>query len=792
MEDTMKKLFGGRLFPVAVVALAGLAANMPTALLFAQPSETAMAPERPLMVGPSVREAAGLDDAALTRAADALWGAAKEGDWEKLLAGLNGVPAGDAVGNELKGDLERLRMAIAKRESVRAARTAKANTDLDAALAGEKTPAKASDALKEAIELHELAPDPAAKSAVLKSARVQRAIEQGAEAAKAMEAEGKWLWAAELYGRLNLLLDIDGRYKADARRMGDRLSMLRLYAPQRLWELRNERREAERARDATLGALPRYNAVGEGFEAKLRGVTPQIVLGAVSAAAGRHVERVSMRTMVIGGLQAVRTMVTTPDLRTAWAGLENAASRETMTKWLDERIAELREGKGEMGTPALRDIVGGMLDASDATVKVAIPALMHEFGNGAFDQLDEFSQVIWPDELARFKRMTDASFPGVGIQIQMDEETQMIKVVMPLDGSPAQKAGVQPGDYIKAINDDSALGMSTDQAIEQITGPTGSKVHLTMERDGKDIGFDLTRGSIPIYSVKGWKRAGSGDNAWDYYIDEEAKIAYLRLSGFTPTTTRDLHKALAQFKGKPLNGLIMDLRFNPGGLLTEAVGVSNTFVSSGEIVYTMTADRVRVETHTADPDKVKLTGVPIVVLVNEGSASASEIVSGALKHYADVGDLNLLVLGNRSFGKGSVQNVIGLDRNTSMMKLTTQYYYLPNGQLIHRREHATKWGVDPHLKVEMIPTQVSDALLLRSDADLPKDARPVQRKAKDDDETMYKLDPANFPPNPDRLLTEGIDLQLETAVFLLRARALSAQPQLAGGDGVKVGEKAPG
>jgi len=218
--------------------------------------------------------------------------------------------------------------------------------------------------------------------------------------------------------------------------------------------------------------------------------------------------------------------------------------------------------------------------------------------------------------------------------------------------------------------------------------------------------------------------------------------------------------------------------------------VSNTFVDSGEIVYTELNTGERVETHVAEATRVRLTGVPIIVLVNEGSASASEIVSGALRHYADNGKLKLLVLGNRSFGKGSVQNVVTL-ANTAAVKVTTQYYYLPNGKLIHRREKATSWGVDPHLKVDMLPGQVSDALMLRNDADLPPTAKPVARRiTRDEEDTMYHPDPKNFPPNPNQLLTDGIDLQLQTAVVLLRAQVLSKQPALAGGAGVK--DKTPG
>lgn len=765
-RNILRRVFPALVFPALLVAFAGLTPTLATA--------------QATMEAPAAADVAGKSTNLSVATAD-IWAAAKAGDWDRLWRSLSTAPENDAAATALRADLETLRQAVQKRETIRASRVAKANAELEENFVGELTPAKASDALKHAIDLHELAANPAAKAAVLASDRVQRAVKAAEEMAHKAENDGQWLWSAELFSRLNLLLDVDGRYKADSRRLGDRLQMLRLYAPKRLWELRNERREVERQKDPKLSALPPYNGVGESYQNKLKDVSAVTVVRAMDFAGRSHVERVGLRKIVLGGLDAVRTLVTTADLRSAFPGVADANSRQMMLNWLDQKSREIKNAPNEPDSFALSDIVNDMMEANNASVKVLDAALLHEFGAGAFDQLDEFSAIIWPDELARFKRMTEASFPGVGIQIQMDEETQMIKVIMPIDGSPAFKAGVKSGDYIKKINNDSAIGMSVDQAIEQITGRTGTKVRITMERDKQDVEFELTRGTIPIYSVKGWKRDGQGDNSWDYYVDRQAKLGYVRMTGFTETTTRDLHKAIAKLKREGLNGLVLDLRFNPGGLLTEAVSVSNTFVNSGEIVYTMTNNGVRTETHVAEPDKVRLAGIPVIVLVNEGSASASEIVSGALKFYADQDKLNLLVLGNRSFGKGSVQNVAPLG-TTAAVKLTTQYYYLPSGQLIHRREKATKWGVDPHLKVEMLPTQISDALLLRSDADLTADAKPVSRRpSKDDDDSMYRPDPAHFPPSPDRLLTEGIDLQLETAVFLLRSAALGKQPALAGG-----------
>lgn len=727
----------------------------------------------------------------MTDRAEKLWLGAKEGDWERVLGAMMDLPQVEPSNGStsLRGDLDTLRTSIAKRETMRAARIAKVTGLLDESLAAAQTPAKISECLKHAVELHELAPDAAAKAAVLSSDKVKQTITRADAAARQSEGAGDWLMAAELFGRLNILLDIDQTYKHDARRMGDRLSMLRLYAPKRLWELRNERREQDRKTDPKLGALAPFNSVGESFQTKLKDISATMLNKSLSMAANYHVEQVGMRKLVIGGLQAVRTLVSTPDLRSAFPELDNPRSREAMLSFINEKIEEYKKLDNNPGDFQVASLIDEILKANAVSVKVMPNAIMHEFGNGAFDQLDEFSTIIWPDEYARFNRMVESSFVGVGIQIQADEDTQKIKVIMPLDNTPAFRAGIKPGDYISKINDDSAVGMTVDQAVDLITGKQNSKVRITIDRAGEEIPFELARKKIPIVTVKGWQRLGNGDSNWDFMIDAPSKTGYIRLTQFNETTTDELHKALAQLKAQGMQNLILDLRFNPGGLLNEAVSVASTFVNAGEIVWTQKADGSRVDTHSADADKTLLKDISTVVLVNNGSASASEIVSGALKYYADQNKIKALVIGNRTYGKGSVQNVAGLNA-LSKLKLTTQYYFLPGGQIIHRREHATRWGVDPHLNVDMLPQQVADALSLRQDADLPADAKPVVRKTtKDDDEMMYKPDPANFPPNPARLITQGIDLQLETAVFILKAQSQAKKDIIAGGG---KGEKNPG
>lgn len=674
---------------------------------------------------------------------DALGGKVQD-DWSKLA----NLPAsyGTIAEQEFASAIDRLNTHLDKGEETRAERIAAARTELQESIETDDL----FKALRSAVEIHTLSRD---KAAALNDEAIRSLIAKADRLARNAESEGDWLNTHGYYYRLNLLFEEDARYKPDLERITKRLTMLRMYVPERLHEMRSEQRVADGE-----DPLPPYNDLGEDWNEKLHDIERSMVVRAINRADNGYVEDADMASLLISGLQSVRTLATTSDLVEAFPGLSDRNAVNRFTDEIDRLIDRLNGKAGRAGYFDLTQTLTKLENASKRTVALPQQALWHEFGNGAMEGLDQFSAIIWPDELRRFQRSTQGRFTGVGIQISLDESLQL-KVVTPLEGTPAHRAGVRPGDIIRYVDGESTLGITLSQAVDRITGKRGSEVVLGIEREGADeiIDFVLRRDVIPIYSVKGWKRHGAREDDWDWFIDEENGIGYIRMTQFSENTTREFDDAINLMRESRhgLNGLIFDLRFNPGGLLSEAVSISNRFVDSGLIVAQQDGSGVIRDEQRAIRGMATLDDVPVVVLINEGTASASEIVSGALQDHKKA-----IILGARSYGKGSVQNVYDVGRGMAALKLTTQYYSLPDGRLIHRRDGARVWGIEPDVHVEMLPSQIGDALMIRQEADLF-----LLNGSDKDPEAAEKADPM-------RLLTEGVDTQLEAALILIRSQTL--------------------
>jgi len=301
---------------------------------------------------------------------------------------------------------------------------------------------------------------------------------------------------------------------------------------------------------------------------------------------------------------------------------------------------------------------------------------------GMLSTLDPHSAYMTADMYKEMQVETKGEFGGVGIQIGVKENR--LAVIAPIEGTPAHRAGVKAGDFITKVNDETTKDLTLMDAVQKMRGPKGSKVNLTIQREGvpEALQFTLVRDTIKIESVK------------SKVLDN---IGYVRLTQFQESTGRDLTKVLKQFKEQKLQSTILDLRNNPGGLLTSAVEVSEQFLPSGKLVV-YTKGRESKKDEWVSKGKDQMDDSPMIILVNEGSASASEIVAGALQDYG-----RAVIVGTTSFGKGSVQTILPLG-DGSGLRLTTAKYYTPKGRSIQST------GITPDIVVKsQPPTTVAKA-----------------------------------------------------------------------------------
>lgn len=309
--------------------------------------------------------------------------------------------------------------------------------------------------------------------------------------------------------------------------------------------------------------------------------------------------------------------------------------------------------------------------------------------DGMLKKLDQYSDYIPPQEVEQFQGSVDGEFAGIGIQVSIEDG--FLRVISPMYGSPAYHGGVQAGDTVLKINNLDAEGISMDDAVKLIKGKTGTKVRLKVRHlaDQKEEEFELVREVVQVQTVLGDRR--NDDDTWNYFYNADEKIGYIRLTSFARHSAAEMQQALEQLQADGMQGLVLDLRYNPGGLLPVAIKICDMFVPEGKIVSTQGRNSTPRQWDAHQEGTYQ--DFPMAVLVNGFSASASEIVAACLK------DNNRAVLvGERTFGKGSVQNVINLEDGKSILKLTTSAYYRPNGKNINRLPNSKEdddWGVQP-------------------------------------------------------------------------------------------------
>ena len=708
-----------------------------------------------------------------------VWDAAIDGDRSTVDELLRAGPDGTGSARDVAAYRDRYNQWMQHQADAReamAARRAETRQEMQKAVDEDRL----LDALRSAVEYQTLSDD---YDLVLADPLVDDVIERARGTLPSVLEDHDWLYAQEILFRLRTLYedtsyrgtwdDYDRRIEANTKRLG----LLRRYARERLYDLYVKRNQR-------LGEDPPdpFNPqLAERWRSEVESIDRDMVRDAFGTSAAEHISSEGWPPLYEGGFESLDVFGSIPAMSMTFPNMADAERMKAWDEELDalERETMARFSEGQSPRRVATFVFDALDRINDRTLDIPDTVLWREFGDGAMGGLDPYTQIIWPYDIEQFNRQMEGKFIGVGIMIS-ENEVGDIKVVYPLEGKPAQAAGVQPEDIIVDVNGQSTAGWTVQDAVHHITGPRFTWVTLGVSREGSDepIRIRIQRDLIKMHSVKGWRREArdeAGDDVWDWYIDRDSGIAYVKLTQFNEDTYMDLGRALEDMHSVAApRGLILDLRYNPGGLLTSAYQISDLFVEGGTIVSGEDKNGAQSFDLPAKRHTTLLGDLPTVVLINQGSASASEIVSGCLQAH-EAG----LVIGERSFGKGSVQTVHPVRSEAeAKLKCTTQYYRLPSGltggpgrlvdKEVAKEFDSSDWGVVPDLEVAMNADQIEEALTLRLEADrLPGDPPASSEEAGDGEAA------AAAPPDIDELIDRGLDPQLELALLILQARALA-------------------
>lgn len=409
-------------------------------------------------------------------------------------------------------------------------------------------------------------------------------------------------------------------------------------------------------------------------------------------------------------------------------------------------IAKEQKKEEDINTYELLNIFGEVMERTKVSYveEVSDKQLIESAINGMLTSLDPHSSYLNAEDFKYMNEQTSGKFGGLGIEITM--ENSVVKIISPLDDTPAAKAGLKAGDYITDIDGETVVGQTLNEVVSKLRGKVGTKVKVTIRRvNEKPFTVTLVRDEIKIQSVK-------------HEIKNE-DILYIRISAFNEDIDENIKKAVKEAQGKlknKLTGIVIDVRNNPGGLLDQAVKVSDLFLEQGEIVSTRSRNEEDTVKFSATPGDIA-DNLPIVLMINEGSASAAEILAGALQDHH-----RAVILGEKSFGKGSVQTVIPL-RNNAAMRVTTARYYTPSGRSIQAK------GIEPDIKVKLAKIEEID----KSDWTISEaDLKGALKNEQNNDKTDVKKQNKN---KKTEITSEDNDYQLVRALDLVKALYLYGQ-----------------
>ena len=579
-----------------------------------------------------------------------IWSAASAGKWEVVESLFDTVPEGSSEMLEtFRAELDSFKQhREAEKETNKVAREEALAEMRDFTKEG-----KVMQAMQAAIKAQTLCDD---INSVLYDADAQLVLKEVKSAIADHAANDNLLVAQTLAYYLRTFYEDTARrdlyefWKKRHEEIAIDATLLRYYAPEyhhALWTEQSELRG-----DDPPDALQEKSK--ELWKERVDDISQFMVIQSLRKAEAEHMDQISWEELLSGGLDSVRRTGGLPELAETFPSLSNEALRATWQTTIDEESESVPQYLRHVsGHKTLVQLLKRILATNDETLKLPESVLLREFGDGAMSKLDRYSAIVWPNEKRQFDQATEGNFVGVGIVIR-ESPTGEILVVNPIDGSPAYYGGVVPEDIISHVNGSSTSGWSVTDAVDKITGKRGTAVTLTIKRETEEEPLDLvlTRERIILRSVSGWNKkeiSEEGEPIWDWYIDPQNHIGYIKLTGFSKSSYADILAAIRDMQevAEP-NGLILDLRHNPGGLLPTARQISNLFIKEGSIVSGENANGDLLFDMRAYANRAYLSDWPLVVLINQGSASASEIVSGSVQaHGAGI------IVGQRSWGKGA-------------------------------------------------------------------------------------------------------------------------------------------
>ncbi len=577
------------------------------------------------------------------------------------------------------------------------------------------------------------------KQALLNDPFVKQTVRQAKHLAAEYESKGRWLDAyAICYCKLELMYEDDDRYSAYAKLLQEKADIAAFLQD-----------------DSCQTCQERY-----------KGIEKQMFINAVDFLDSSYVSIIDYRSMAAKGINRCKLLaevISNPYTETG-NKIRYTRCQDYMTA-LAGMLDELNQSSTSIGKDNFIAVFERILAMNESQLEgMGLPpaVLIAQFAKGALSSLDPYTVIYWPSQAQEFEKALTNQFTGIGIRFSREEASPKVLSVLP--DTPAYHSGIEAGDVIVAVDGVGMSMMSPECVAQNIAGPEGTKVTLTIRHEGEDKTRDISlhRANIIVPSIRGWQRSETGE--WRYMIDVYNKVGYIRISCFDSRTVDDFETTLSELEKQGLNGLILDLRSNPGGLLNGAIEIADKFIKEGLIARIQ--PRYGMPTYVSAHREKTHPDYPLVVLIDRFTASSSEILAAVLqepKHN------RAIIVGERSYGKSSVQSIVSHIGGGAKLKYTTAYYYLPSGQKIKNRHADTNlscedWGVLPDVNIK-----------LRSD-ELRKMAK-IQRA----NESAVK-DRRNNAPDVQRFSsreTIDADPQLATSILVLKSKMIESGYRLA-------------